>query len=84
MKALLYTFPSILKSTLFAVSLPSYANVSIVPSEKGKSIRNTREELGKVAMQMWNEAKASNNDDGKTLMSLMSMFPAFLASRSPC
>ncbi|KAF8477865.1 cytochrome P450 [Gautieria morchelliformis] len=55
MKALVFTFPSILK----------------IPSEKGKYIRNTREELGKVATQMWNEAKAANADDGKTLMSLM-------------
>ncbi|KAF8588472.1 cytochrome P450 [Ramaria rubella] len=55
MKALFFTFPSILK----------------IPSEKGKYIHNTREELGHVATRMWNEAKAGGNDEGKTLMSFM-------------
>lgn len=55
MKALFYTFPGILK----------------IPSEKAKHIHNTREQLGTVATDMWNQAKAAGNVEGKTLMSMM-------------
>ncbi|KIJ45086.1 hypothetical protein M422DRAFT_29936 [Sphaerobolus stellatus SS14] len=56
MKALFYTFPWILS----------------IPSEKSKHINNTREELGKVATRMWNQAKEEGADTGrKTLMDSM-------------
>ncbi|GJJ13959.1 hypothetical protein Clacol_008216 [Clathrus columnatus] len=55
MKALLFSFPSILK----------------IPSQKGRYISQTRAELGKVALDMWTCAKDSNETINRTLMSMM-------------
>lgn len=74
MKALFFTFPSILKSMSTAFCPPLFweANLFLVPSEKGKLIRNTRQKFGEVAINMWNEAKAGGKAEGNTLMDSMS------------
>lgn len=55
MKALLFSFPAILK----------------IPSQKGRYIAQTCSELGKVAIDMWNQAKNSEKTLNRTLMSMM-------------
>jgi hypothetical protein len=84
MRAFFFTFPSILKSMCLVASCLTNFNVAAVPSEKGKYIRNTREELGKVATKMWNEAKAADSDDEKTLMALMSVSPILRLKTCGC